>query len=260
MMEDSKYGFVITRHVRDTMTNRYWNECVQSIRRFYPPSIPIVIVDDRSDPAFLSADAEYQGVRIIDTPPEWQGAGEMLAFLYYYKEKWFEKAVILHDSVFFQKRIRFDRLREPVLPLWHFSTGKNENKRRSMALARRLTNHTPLLEALAQGEPFMVGSVSWMGCFGLQCVIRHSFLAWIERKYRILSLVSVIKKREDRCCLERVWGVVFSLECPNLRQRPSLLGNIYLWEPWGLSYPEYKEILRKYPAQRKPLMKVWTGR
>jgi hypothetical protein len=261
--KEPPYGFIITRHVRDAMTNRYWNECVQSIRRFY--QYPIVIVDDHSDSAFLQADREYVDVRIIDTPATFHGCGELLAFYYFYKEHWFENAVILHDSVFFQKRIRFLQT-TTVLPLWHFSQNKNENKRRSLFLAEKLHGKDVIQEALMHSEPYqslMLHSRNrnaWMGCFGMQCMIRHSFVELLQKKYGLFSLVPLIKTRADRCCLERILGVLFSLENPALRHYPSLFGNIYLWETWGLSYPAYKEILRRNPKSLKPLIKVWTGR
>jgi len=48
------FGFIITRHVNSETTNKYWNFCIQSIRRFYPFK-KIVVIDDNSDLRVLKA-------------------------------------------------------------------------------------------------------------------------------------------------------------------------------------------------------------
>jgi hypothetical protein len=104
-----------------------------------------------------------------------------------------------------------------------------------------------------------LNSVNWSGCFGLQCFIDHRFLAHIEQKYKIFRLLKVIKSRPQRCNMERIMGVIFALECPQLSRFPSLLGNIYEYTKWGSTYEEFK--LRKIKEMdKKPLIKIWTGR
>ena len=101
------FGFIITRHVNSEKTNMYWNRCVKCIKTFYPYK-KIIIIDDNSNEQFLKADVDYINVTTIQS--EFKGRGELLAYYYYIKNKFFENAVIVHDSVFFHKRVNFERL------------------------------------------------------------------------------------------------------------------------------------------------------
>ena len=101
------FGFIITRHVNSENTNRYWNHSIKLLRIFYPTK-KIVIIDDNSNTNFLKADYEYSNVEIIQS--EFPGRGELLPYYYFIKNKFFENAIILHDSVFFHKRIHFELL------------------------------------------------------------------------------------------------------------------------------------------------------
>ena len=250
------YGFIITRHVNSEQTNKYWNHSVRSIRRFYPFR-KIVIIDDNSNQAYVKADFEYKNVQIVQS--EYPGRGELLPYYYFYKNKYFSNAVILHDSVFFHKRIHFEKFnQERVLPMWHFDY--NENVENSTRLSNYL-DHASTIRFKLEKDPtdmfsFKPGDV-WHGCFGVQSYINHEFLSHIQNKYQIFRLLNYVLTRTDRCSLERVMGVIFHLESPSLHKRPSLLGNIWKYQHWGYSFEEYSA---HYKHIRKPLVKVWTGR
>ena len=49
----SNFGFIMTRHVTDKITDKYWLECYRCIRIFYPETM-IVIIDDSSDYRYVS--------------------------------------------------------------------------------------------------------------------------------------------------------------------------------------------------------------
>jgi len=101
-----KYGFIITRHVNSEKTNNYWNLCIQSIRRFYSPyKYKIVVIDDNSNKDFVKAETNYANVIYIQS--EFLGRGELLPYYYFYKYHFFEYAVIIHDSLFFLKKLKF---------------------------------------------------------------------------------------------------------------------------------------------------------
>jgi len=136
------FGFIITRCVNSEKTNRYWNHSVKILRFFYPTK-KIVIIDDNSDTNFLKADFDYSNVEIIQS--EFPGRGELLPYYYFIKNKFFENAVIIHDSVFFHKRINFEVLNGTnVLPLWYFD-GDNENESNTIKLIENLKNKIQLL-------------------------------------------------------------------------------------------------------------------
>jgi len=256
------YGFIITRHVNSEATNKYWNHCIQCIRKFYSfEKYKIVVIDDNSNKQFLKQEFEYRNIEYVQS--EFPGRGELLPYYYFYKNRYFQKAVIIHDSVFFHKRIRFSKILAPVLPLWHFDEEKSENLANSTRLIQVLKNNNNIHKNLLGNEKYNVLTFNvkkWYGCFGVQCFINHNFLTHIQNKYNIFNLLNVVKNRSDRCCLERIFGSIFYNEFPDLINLQSLLGNIGSYEKWGYSFNEYLEDFKKHRKLNKPVIKVWTGR
>ncbi len=250
------YGFIITRCVTCEKTNKYWNECIFRIRKYYP-SNEIVVIDDNSNMEFVKDVHHIDNVRIINS--EFKGAGEILPYYYLHKFRFFPEAVILHDSVFFNTRIKFEVLKNvPVMPLWHFVY--NENVGNSLWILRHIKNINIIRRKLQQDSVQTLGfrrQDKWSGCFGVQSYISLSFLDTITRKYDLMSVIPLIKNRNDRCCLERIMGIIFSTEFPTLTTSYSLLGDIWKYQKWGTTYDEY---ISGKLYQNKPLVKVWTGR
>jgi hypothetical protein len=252
------YGFILTRHVNSEKTNKYWNHSVQCIRQFYPDK-KIVVIDDNSNPQYVKADHDYKNVQII--PSEYPGRGELLPYYYFYKYRFFKNAVILHDSVFFHKRIQFEKLRGvKVLPFWHFNRDQEEIPR-TLHLTNILNQHKYTIQKKVTLDDNVLGMNydKWYGCFGVQSYIQLDFLTFLAKKYDLFQLVKVVKCRLDRCCLERIFGILFTTEYPFLLNQKSLLGDIFGYQNWGYSYDEYEKDLKK---KRIPqyLVKIWTGR
>jgi hypothetical protein len=255
------YGFILTRHVRCEETNKYWNNSVKLLRQFYPGR-KIVIIDDNSNPTFVKDEATYKNIEIIQS--EFSGRGELLPYYYYLKHKFFENAIILHDSVFIHKRINFEDLVKKdvkVVPFWMFFPDKENLPNRGRILSNLKNSHiiqtNLMLENVLIGMPFD----KWYGCFGLQSFINHDFLTLLENKYQITNLVHCVKCRADRCTLERIFGCLFCTEYSKLATFPkkSLLGSIHNHQTWGYTYSQYeKDVLER--KLTKTIVKIWTGR
>ena len=96
------YRFIILRHVNNNKTNDYWLRCYDGIRKFYPENY-ILIIDLGSDYNFITNEELYKTKIINSDSPK---SGALLPY-YYIQNKLFDTAVILHDSVFIQKKNRF---------------------------------------------------------------------------------------------------------------------------------------------------------
>jgi hypothetical protein len=252
------YGFIITRHVNSEKTNKYWNKCVRCIRAFYPLR-KIIIIDDNSNQNFIKSDFEYSNIEIIQS--EFHGRGELLPYYYFYKNHFFENAVIIHDSIFFHKRINFEKLvGVKVLPLWHFEADK-ENISKTIIISNRLSNQTEILKKLSLNENILgLNHHKWYGCFGVQSFINYNFLRYIEKKYNIFNLLSIVKNREDRCSLERIFGAIFyTEENHNLTKIKSLFGNIFNNQKWTYTFDDYENDIKQKKIS-KAVIKVFTGR
>jgi hypothetical protein len=251
------FGFIITRHVNSENTNRYWNHSVKLLTRLYPNN-KIIIIDDNSNKKFLKADFDYKNVETIQS--EFKGRGELLPYYYYIKYKFFDNAVIIHDSVFFHKRINFDVLNNiNVLPLWFFNHDE-ENINNTLRITNNLKNKL-IIEPQLSCNNFAIGlrHNNWYGCFGVQSYINHDFLLHLQNKYNLTNMISCVSCRADRCCLERIFGCIFYTENPKIINQKSLLGNIQIYQTWGLTFDDYMNKL-KTNKKIKVVVKVWTGR
>jgi len=260
----SNYGFIITRHVNSEKTNQYWNQCVKLIRTFYPLK-QIIIIDDNSKAEFVKSDFEYTNLTIIQS--EYPGRGELLPYIYYLNYKWFQNAIIIHDSLFIHKRIDFSKFKMSVLPFWHFKYDK-ENLPNTFRLASALSNNQNLFYKINKKEEIIINfkvnntntNDTFNGCFGCQCYIKLSFLEMLQNKYNITNLANSIYNRTDRCSLERILGLIFCEEYPKLLQIKSLFGEIFKFpNAFTYNYDDYKNDLNKKKII-KSVVKVWTGR
>ena len=258
-VDNMTFGFIISRHVNSDLTNKYWNTCVQQLNLIYP-NISIIIIDDNSNPLFLKSEHEYNNLTIVQS--EYPKCGELLPYYYFYKNHYFDNAVIIHDSIFFKSIINFNFLEKQqikVIPLWHFNWAKQENSYNTHRLASILTNNSTIINSIGDNQITLSlnNNNNWSGCFGVQAFINHSFLCLLQNKYKLFNLLKVVKCRADRCCLERLFAIIFYIEYPILYNLKSLLGAINKYCKWGLTYNDY---IQNNINKKLPIIKVWTGR
>ena len=260
-------GFIILRHVNSETTNRYWKESYTCVRKFYPND-KIIIIDDSSDPNFLTNELTLYNTEVINSVFQ-KGKGELLPIYYYLTHKWFKKAIIIHDSVFFNNYIDFSSV-DKYKFLWHIVHDWNDTNK-EVKLINSLNNNDELLE-------FYNNNHLWNGCFGCMLVINHDYLKLINDKYNLFKLFSVVNNRSDRSALERVLGCILILNDTKLKINNyhgnvvSLLGSITdsyyeslppMFGCWEYNYEDYiihKPILGIVFHNRLPILKVWTGR
>jgi hypothetical protein len=253
----NSFGFIIIRHVNSEKTNKYWNHSVKCLRTLYP-LIKIIIIDDNSNYNYVKEDFNYKNVEIINS--EFKGRGEILPYYYYLKNKFFDNAVIIHDSVFFHKRVDFNKLLGvKVMPLWFFHPDK-ENVNNTLRISNNLINSYSIQQKITLNDSLIgLPHLKWYGCFGLQSYINHDFLVYIENKYKITNMISAVNCRDDRACLERIFGCIFFTENQKNLSRKSLFGDIMKYHRWGYTYNEYENDFKNKKIP-KAIIKVWTGR
>jgi hypothetical protein len=232
------YGFIILRHVNNLTTDLYWRECYKCIRRFYPDN-RIVIIDDNSNPEFLTMDADMTNVTIIES--KYKQRGELLPYLYYAKHKWFDKAIIIHDSVFIQQYVDFDKFENQ--PLWHFANDICSLEKEQKHIIRCARNSDRLMKLYERKR--------WAGCFGCMSVITYKAIRRLNRKFKLRRFIKRVKCRQDRMCMERIIGVMFYY----LNKKSSVFGSIMEYCKWGYSFDDYTK-----NKLELPFIKVWTGR
>lgn len=246
-----KIGFIMTRHIYDQKTSSYWYKSYKSIRKFYP-HMPIVIIDDYSNPKFIDRDLETTLVNCKIISSEYPRRGEMLAYYYFLQHHWFDKAVIIHDSIFIREKVDLDKCKN-VKFLWHFeSDDRFDDKAFETMLFQQMGG--PYLDMYRKKKEY------WKGCFGVMSVIEHSFLKKISYMF---VLRESITSRRSRSCVERIFAVMCFHHYPELMRDCSFFGDIQTEYPrkWGYTLSEYeKDEKEKNTDDLPPFVKVWTGR
>jgi hypothetical protein len=247
-VEDRSFGFVLLRHVNSCDTNLYWQLSYVSIRRHHPDA-RIVIIDDNSDEAFLQSNLVLHHTEIIRSA--WPGRGELLPYIYYLERRWFDTAVILHDSTFLQRPMKVDDVHEYSF-LWTF-----EHTWDKPALER---SHMARLRNSAEALAFYGETSAWKGCFGAMSVVGCEYLQKVDRHSDLRRLLDVIRTRIDRMAFERIIACLLEMhrgrnKAAACSRTPSLFGDIHRFGRWGKSFDELSA-----SDLKKPIIKVWTGR
>ena len=114
-------GFIITRHVNNKSVNKVWISCVQQIRKSYPTN-KIVIIDDNSNYEFIKVPSNDFLNNCIVIDSEYKKCGELLPYIYYAKNKWFEKAIYIHDSCMINGKIPVKNIKNVKFMFFFYST------------------------------------------------------------------------------------------------------------------------------------------
>jgi len=233
------FGFIMLRHVNNDETNQYWMHGYDCIRKYHP-ECDIVIIDDNSNYDYITHKDTYK-VTVING--EYPGRGELLPYYYYIKNKWFDVAIIIHDSVFIQTRI--DANVEKYTLLWDFYHTYDQPDDEEIMI--RQFNDPGLLR-------FYLDKTLWTGCFGGMSIITHDFITFVNQNYDISKLLNVVTTRHNRCSFERVIACLLKTCLLQKDNTPVLLGKIHHYGEWGIQFWERNNYAHL------PLLKVWTGR
>jgi hypothetical protein len=239
--KEATIGFIILRKVIDFNTSRYWKKSYDCIRKYYPENM-IIIIDDNSDYKFI--DINYQNnlnnIKIINS--EYPNRGEVLPYYYYLHNKFFDIAVIIHDSVFINNYIDF--YTNSYKLLWEFEHNW-DCPDEEIKIINELKNSNDLII-------FYNKKNLWKGCFGGMSVIKHDYLKYLDSFYDIKILLKHIDNREKRMCFERIIACILQLH----DEKECLFGNItnFYNKYFNINFDEIESF------SHLPIIKIWTGR
>ena len=239
---NATFGFILLRHVNSVTSNLYWQQCYMNVRTLYPKQ-KIIIIDDNSDVAFLQSSIVLYNTEIIYS--EYPQRGELLPYIYFLRHKWFDKAIILHDSTFLLQPIDVEAISDYAF-LWTFEhTWDNPELERS---------HIAHLLNKDEVITFHENQAQWKGCFGAMSVVCYDYLKQVDERSDLQRLINVIRTRTDRMAFERIIACLLEMN-RNPPHRSSLYGCIHKFCKWGKTIQEVTQA-----DLNKPIVKVWTGR
>lgn len=216
---DLKYfGFIILRCVKNKKNDLSWIKSYNSIRKFYDNKI--LIIDDFSDKEFLS-NIELKNTFIINS--EFKGRGELLPYYYYLSNKFCDRIVVLHDSMYIKKHTDFNNIKNfnNFTRIFSFPNAcYNIDIKYFNLYCKNINDGNKIYEYHIENIKKLIG------CFGVCYVINYNFLKKINDKYNITNLVKVIDTREKRKTLERFFSCLFEYEYKS-DLLPDLLGTIF---------------------------------
>lgn len=247
--------FVVLRHVKKRLHASLWRRCVDSISRFHP-DVPIVIIDDDSDPLLVQQTHTARSVVCV-IQSEFPGAGELLPYHYFLQARHFQSRtmIFLHDSMYLKRAFTPAELARGLGFLWHFNPNPS-----GAEIVLEFCRMIGRREGAALVSAFT--SNRWKGCFGSATIIDHSMLMLMESRFRFISrLLPVIRTRLQREALERIIGLI-TMTMPESRLATSttlsLFGPVHL-HPHFFNYNREatEEELRGYDTA---VVKTWKWR
>lgn len=257
------FGFILTRHVGSEKTNKFWNEAYNSIRKNYPEET-IMIIDDNSNYEYVIPLPETKLTNVFFVQSEYPARGEILPYYYLYKYKLFEKAVILHDSTFIQTRVDFITLLgdDPVRLLWNFA-----HHWETVSYHYIVNDIKNLLGKLKFSEELLQlyeKKDLWCGCFGIMSIVTLDFCEQVlDEKYNFFNMLEHSKTRIDRCCLERIFGMICCHNDPSAKNK-IVFGDIHNYINqycrWTYDYDEYIRDHAENKIQGFSIIKTFSGR
>ena len=240
---EKTYVFVILRNIQQASDNELWLSCYHSIRQFYTNQI--IIIDDNS--AINTFNGKLVNTEIIQS--EYNGAGEILPYVYFQKNQWADTMIFLHDSMTLHRAFTEDELDHEVVFHWHFIETSQDMIKKTIALLNILHVSPEIIEYAASGK--------WKGCFGGTMIIDAGVIDMLEEKYNISTLTTYIRTRTQRQLVERLIGILLSYEKKVSSNFGDILKFPYAFEPHKLQITTHNISQMNYNTA---IIKLWRGR
>lgn len=248
-MEES-IGFIILRHINSHDTDKLWKTAYEHIRKIWKDH-RVMIIDDNSKYQFVDTEYEKKLHNCTIIKGEYPGRGEVLPYIYYLKNKFCDKACIIHDGCFINKDFLsndFVKNLKSFLKLWTFCHSISDKPEDEVSILRRLNDERALTN-------LYYNKSKWCGMYGGMCIIKHDFLVKVNERHDLIKLTDGIKNRYNRMSFERVIAVILTLNDEQKKwYYASFFGDIHKYCPWGVTLADADK------WKHLPVTKIWCGR
>lgn len=250
--------FIVGHYASQIQHNDALVHCIRSIRDCYGPDVPIYVIDDYSKYAL----PDFSGdVNVIVESNPFRQSGEVGCFYWFYAngiKRGIERAYIIHDSMMCLNTVRGIDSNTRAAMLWYFDRAYTYHQKEIEFLLKKLKGPYAFWHDLFHNGR----NRKWVGCFGISCFITHDTLTKLHDQYGLFNTIGMIKSRELRMAMERVFGMILCTEiglpmtnvCGCIFDHPDMSDE----SKWALrSYEEKRAFQNTY---NKPFLKTWFGR
>ena len=274
------FGFIIPTYCKTNQHLDVLKYCIKSIRNFYPTN-KIIIINDFSLIDISKPFINDLNINIIMSTQK--GAADTSAYEYFYNNKVFDTAVIMHDSMFFENKVEIDKI-ENILPLWHATNHRKEWDTTKVPRTQipdifknEVTTHSEHIiihikrilgdtEFTKYALDLYKQKERWSVTFGPSVIISHNFLTELQEKTNILSLFKQLYTNWQRRIAESVLSLGIHYLLGDKTNEKSLNGLYYdgIKHPSSLCHNQPIQIpdLNKYVycAKGKYISKITFNR
>lgn len=226
---EESFGFMIAGCWRKPEHLTVFNECVQSIRKYNPLQKIVVVIDFTSDSELVkSAISNNPDVLFeVNTKPV---PADMLLLSYFKDKRYFDKAVLLQDSMRLKKAMDVSSVKD-IQYVWHFTNHRwhwstiTEPSTEYNTINNIVTHDDLILHVIdtkienAEFKKYCkdiyFNKDKWCGCFGTCCIITHDFLLDLDARTNIINIESFMTSNRLRRAIESL----FALACQYVTQR-----------------------------------------
>jgi len=212
-------GFIIPSYCSEEQHIIKLKECIHSIRKYYKYN-KIVIINDDSPKEIL-----FDDPNIIIEKSVVNGGADMTPYYLLYKNHYFDKALIIQDSMCINKKLENLDDIKTIKYLWYFTNHRvdwstiKENQT-EYNVKNNIKTHDDLIidciKKYCKNKDFQKYALdiyfqkdNWSGCFGTLSIIDYNFLKILEEKTGIID--TLLNFNTNR--LRRVAESIFSLAC-----------------------------------------------
>lgn len=213
------YVFVILRQLQSVSDNNYWISSYNSIRKYYTNKI--IIIDDNS--TINTVNGNLVNTEVIKS--KFNGAGEILAYYYFYQNKWADCMIFLQDTMLLQRPFQSSELEGSVRFHWYFiDSSINSTHSKLMLFISSLKNNSELVEDITTSTRPL------KGCFSATSIIHYSVVDTLQQKYELFTIfLLMISNKKDRELFERLLGKILFVENYVDDESCSNFGNITMY-------------------------------
>lgn len=218
-MED--FGFIIPSYCDSDLHLLQLERCIGSIRKYHDNTI--IIIDDYSKSDIESVVNKFRGVKIIKSTVK--GGGDMSTYDVFRDHKFFQKAIIIQDSMTVEKK--FDNIDsiDKISYIWYFTNHRLhwshiKEPQNEYNIKNNIKVHDDLvldcIDKLIKLDGFKQfakdiyhNKNKWSGCFGCLTIIDYDFMLEFDNKTGIIEIL----KNFNNNRLRRASESIFALAC-----------------------------------------------